>query len=127
MKKYKVVIDTEGSDKGPEMIVKGAALALEKYPELSVVLVGKEDALKKSVEELGIDSSRVEYINATDVVTNYDNPSVALFTKPESSLVKALSAVAENEEYALTQPRQWLPSSSRPALRAWLHPASGLL
>ena len=99
MKKYKVVIDTEGSDKGPEMIVKGAALALEKYPELSVVLVGKEDALKKNVEELGIDSSRVEYINATDVVTNYDNPSVALFTKPESSLVKALSAVAENEEY----------------------------
>jgi glycerol-3-phosphate acyltransferase PlsX len=99
MKNYKVVIDTEGSDKGPEMIVKGAALALEKYPELSVVLVGKEDALKKSVEELGIDSSRVEYINATDVVTNYDSPAAALFAKPESSLVKALEAVSVNDEY----------------------------
>ena len=37
-KQYKVIVDTEGSDKGAEMIVKGAAMALNIRPAGAVRL-----------------------------------------------------------------------------------------
>ena len=97
-KLYKIVIDTKGSDKGPEMIIKGASLALNKYPSLAVCLVGDEDLIKREIEKNGCDKERVEIINAADEITNYDSPATALFEKPESSLVKALSALSTRED-----------------------------
>ena len=97
----KVVLDTEGSDKGAAMVVKGAALALEKYPKLAVCLVGDGEKIKGECESLGIASligSRIEIICAKDVITNYDSPATALFEKPDSSLVKALSALSERDD-----------------------------
>lgn len=98
-KLFTVVLDTLGSDKGPSMVAEGAALALNKFPDLKLVLVGDEAFLKEEMAKHGADSERLAYINATDVITNYDNPGMAIFTKRESSLVKALEAVAENEDY----------------------------
>ena len=95
---YKIVIDTKGSDKGPEMIIKGAELALEKHPSLAVCLVGDEELINKELEKHGIDRERVEIIDAVDEITNYDSPATALFEKPESSLVKALTALAERDD-----------------------------
>lgn len=97
--RYKIVIDTKGSDKGPEEIVKGAFLALEKNPELSVLLVGDEEYLGSRVA--GQSESirgRVEILDAPDAVTNYDDPSVAVFKKTESSIMRSLAALSEREE-----------------------------
>lgn len=99
MKFYTVVLDTEGSDKGPKVAALGAAMALEKYPELKIVLSGNEQLLRAEMESHGSDPRRVGYINATEVITNYDNPATAIFTKRDSSLVKALEAVGTNDEY----------------------------
>ena len=98
-KYYTVVLDTLGSDKGPEMAAKGAALALEKYPELKIVLSGDELFLREKMKENGADESRISYIHAPDAITNYDNPATAIFSKRESSLVKGLEAVAQNDDY----------------------------
>ena len=137
-KYYTVVLDTEGSDKGPAMVAEGAALSLEKYPELKLVLVGNESALRAEMEKRGADADRLSYINATEVITNYDNPSVALFTKRDSSLVKALEAVSTNDEYVgmvnagstgalLAGSLRYLatPDMKRPALAAVLPAESG--
>jgi glycerol-3-phosphate acyltransferase PlsX len=45
-----------------------------------------------------MDMSRVEVMHAEEVITNYDSPAAALFTKTRSSLVLALSALAERED-----------------------------
>jgi len=95
-KLYTVVLDTKGSDNGAQTMAKGAMLALEKYPDLKLILVGDEDELRTYMQ--GVDPERVEYLNAPDVVTNYDNPSLAIYTKTESSLVVALRAAAERED-----------------------------
>ncbi len=95
-KYYTVIIDTQGSDNGPETIARGAAFALDKYPDLKLVLVGVESELRTYMN--AADANRVSYINATDVITNYDNPAMAVFTKKESSLVKALEALAERDD-----------------------------
>ena len=96
---YKVVIDTKGSDKGAVMVAEGVALALEKFPDLFAVLSGDEEYLRAEMEKHGADASRIEYINAPDEITNYDNPGMAIFTKRDSSLVKALEALAATDEY----------------------------
>ena len=95
---YKIVIDTEGSDAGAEMMIKGASDALSAYPSLAVLLVGNEQIIRRECERLGMPMDRVEILGATEVITNYDSPSVALFQKTDSSLVRALEALSERED-----------------------------
>ena len=97
-KQYKVIVDTEGSDKGVGMIVKGAVMALEKYPELSVCLAGDREKIESILADLGAPTERVEIIHASEVITNYDSPATAIFEKTDSSLVKALESLAERDD-----------------------------
>lgn len=97
-KRYKIVIDTKGADKGPEMMIKGAVMALEAHPALELLLVGDGELIKAELDRLGADLSRVEILDAPDEITNYDSPAMAIFSKPESSLVKALTALSERDD-----------------------------
>ena len=101
MDNYRIVIDTEGSDKGAATIMKGAVLALEKYPELNLALVGNEEKITEYLQANNASAhigERIEIINATDVITNYDSPATALFQKPDSSLVRAMMALSERDD-----------------------------
>lgn len=95
-KYYKIILDTLGSDSGPETMAKGAAMALEKYPELQLVVVGDEELLRRELKDA--DASRLFYINAPDAITNYDNPATAIFSKRNSSLVKALETLRDSDD-----------------------------
>ena len=74
MEQYKIVIDTLGSDKGPETVMLGVGLTLKEFPNLSITVVGPEDLINEKIKELGIDVSRIKVINATETITNYENP-----------------------------------------------------
>jgi len=87
-----------GSDKGPNTVIKGANIALCQNPELELLLVGDIEIMREQCRALSMDMSRVELMHASDVITNYDNPSVAVFAKPESSLVRALAAAADRDD-----------------------------
>ena len=97
-KHYKIVIDTKGADKGPQMIIKGACEALAAHSTLDVLLVGDSELIRSECERLGAPMDRVEILEAPDEITNYDSPASALFEKPESSLVKALEALATRDD-----------------------------
>lgn len=138
MKKYKVVIDVMGSDKGAAMMVRGAKLALDKREELEILLVGDEGEIRAAAEECGMDMSRVEILHSEEVITNYDSPAVALFQKTRSSLVMALSALAERDDLVglvnagstgalIAGAMRFLPTPERvrPALAAVLPAESG--
>ena len=98
MAQYKIVIDTLGSDKGPETIILGASLALQEFPELSITLVGSEKLINEKIKELIIDSSRIKIVNATETITNYENPYTGIMNKPNASLVLAMKEVGKAEE-----------------------------
>ncbi len=98
MKKYKIVIDVMGSDKGPSTVIRGANTALCQNPELELLLVGDREIMEAECGSVSMDMSRVELLHASDVITNYDNPAVAIFGKPDSSLVKALTALSERDD-----------------------------
>ena len=95
---YKIVIDTKGADKGPEMIIRGALLALDKYPELSVLLVGDSELISEECKKQGAPIERIEILEAPGTITNYDSPAAALFEKTDSSLVRALEALSVRED-----------------------------
>ena len=98
MNQYKIVIDALGSDKGPEAIILGASLALKEFPELSITLVGPEDLINSKIKELAIDASRLKVINATETISNYENPYTGIMNKPNASLVLAMKEVGREEE-----------------------------
>lgn len=96
----KIMVDAMGGDNAPEMIVKGALLARDEF-DVSIVLSGKEDVLKKYIEAETKDFRKIEILNAEDVITNDDKPVLAIRRKKESSLVKALHAVKNKEADAI--------------------------
>ena len=99
MAQYKIVIDTLGSDKGPETIILGASLALQEFPELSITLVGPESLINEKIKELNMDASRVKIIPAEETITNYENPYTGIMNKPQASLVQAMKEVG-SDDYA---------------------------
>lgn len=94
---YKVVIDTLGSDKGPEAIIDGAIKSLTKFENLVVVLAGPEDLIVSKMNEAGIPAERYEILNASETITNYENPTVGIMSKPQASLVQAFKETAKDE------------------------------
>ena len=70
----------------------------EKYPGLSVLLVGDAAFIAEECKAREMPPERTEILDAPDEITNYDSPAMALFEKPQSSLVKALRALAERED-----------------------------
>lgn len=98
MENIKIVIDTKGGDNGYKVIVKGAMLALDKYPMMSAVLVGDKEALLSECASLGMDAERVEIIDAPCEITNYDSPAEAVFKKTDSSMMVSLDTLGKRED-----------------------------
>ena len=73
----RIVIDTLGSDKGPDAILDGAKIILEAHPDIDLTLVGDEEVIKSK----GLPEDRIKIINAPHTVTNYDNATVAFYNK----------------------------------------------
>ena len=95
----KIIVDAMGGDHAPLQIVSGAVDALNRDKNLTVVLVGDENAINKSLAECKeYDKNRLDIIDAKDVITNDDTPTTAIRTKKESSLVKAFDALVHDDE-----------------------------
>lgn len=98
MSQYKIVIDTLGSDKGPNAIILGASLALKEFPELFITLVGPETLISEKIKELDIDVSRLKVIPAEETIINTDHCYAGIMGKPQASLVKAFKEISVDEE-----------------------------
>lgn len=94
----KVVVDIFGADRGPGEVIKGAIDAIEQNKELTVVLVGDESVIAEELAKYDIDKNRVVVEHAPEIVTNNESPTMAIKTKKNSSLVKALEITKNDEE-----------------------------
>ena len=91
----KIVVDAFGGDHAPLEIVEGALLAIQKHKDIEIILCGKEDKIK---EILNGRNERIEIVDASQVITNDDHPTVAIRHKKDSSLVKAYDILKERED-----------------------------
>ena len=94
----KIVLDVYGGDNAPAEILKGAQQALGSNGDFSLVLVGKAQVINAFIDENGLDKSRVEVIDAPEVITNDEVPTDAIRSKRDSSIVKAYDYMNENSD-----------------------------
>ncbi|MCR5837477.1 MAG: phosphate acyltransferase PlsX [Lachnospiraceae bacterium] len=95
MAKTIVAVDCMGGDNAPGEIVKGAILAANKNKNIMLKLVGIEDAVKAELSKYTYDEEQVEIVPATEVIETAEPPVIAIRTKTDSSLVKAMKLVKE--------------------------------
>ena len=69
MEKVKILIDTKGGDNGAAVMIKGAALALEKFGALSFVLIGDEATVKTFYRENGVFRLQPENHTMAPIIT----------------------------------------------------------
>jgi len=92
---YRVVLDVMGGDFAPSSTLKGAKLALQKFPELHLCLVGKESILKDFKEE-----ERVSLYYTEEFVGMDESPKDALKKKKKASIFKGLELLKDGEAQA---------------------------
>lgn len=96
-----ISIDAMGGDIGPTVTVPGAALALERYPELKFVFYGKEADVLPELNRFAELKSVSTFIHCDVAVAMDDKPSQALRQgRWKSSMWKAIEAVKTGEAQA---------------------------
>jgi glycerol-3-phosphate acyltransferase PlsX len=122
----RVAVDAMGSDKGPEAVIEGALAALGD---------GIEPVLFGSAE---LDTGGLPLVATTQVVEMDEKPADAFRNKADSSLVRAVKAVADGEADAVVSPGNTgavlaaglvllrrLPGVRRPAIAVPIPAANG--
>ncbi len=90
----KIIVDAFGGDNAPLEILKGCSEA-EKELGISIVLTGSSELIQKCAKENNIDISKMEIIEASEVITMEDDPMAVIKTKPNSSMAVGFKALAE--------------------------------
>ena len=93
----RVALDAMGGDEAPFVTVKGAVDAIKESDNLKVFLVGKSDIVEKELSKYEYDKDRIEIINANEVIEMAEPPVMAIRTKKDSSIVKAMYMVNHGE------------------------------
>ena len=94
----KILIDAFGGDNSPEQVIAGTIDAVNEKDGFTAVFVGKEEVIVDLLKGYSYDEKRVEIINAPDVITCEEEPTVAVRRKPESSICVAFKELKENDE-----------------------------
>lgn len=91
-----VAVDAMGGDNAPFEIVKGAVEAVNELG-VNIKLVGQEDAVNAELKKYNYDNSKIQVVNATEVITTDESPTTAIRRKKDSSMVVGLNLVKNNE------------------------------
>ncbi|HJQ40527.1 MAG TPA: phosphate acyltransferase PlsX [Thermoanaerobaculia bacterium] len=93
----RIALDAMGGDNAPDEIVKGALLAVEEYPAVEILLVGREEVLREKIGK----APRIEIVDAREVVDMTDNALAPLRRKRNSSVRVAANLVAEGRAHVM--------------------------
>ena len=91
----KVALDAMGGDNAPAEIVKGAIDALALRDNLYVYVVGRQDLINTELNRYSYDKSRLEVVDAPEVIETAEPPVMAIRKKKDSSIVKAMNLVKD--------------------------------
>ncbi|MEE1043518.1 MAG: phosphate acyltransferase PlsX [Clostridia bacterium] len=87
-----IIVDAMGGDNAPKAVVDGCIKAVEDFG-IKITLVGNEELVKACLGEYNGD--KINIVNANDVITNDDDPAIAIRRKKESSIVVAMKLLAD--------------------------------
>lgn len=91
----KIIVDTMGGDKGASEVIKGSISAVKEFG-MNIILVGNEEVINKELAKLEYPKEKIEIVNATEEITNDDEPTKAIRRKKNSSMVIGLEMLKDN-------------------------------
>ncbi|MGF1640477.1 MAG: phosphate acyltransferase PlsX [Rhodospirillales bacterium] len=92
-----ISVDGMGGDNAPQAVIEGISHALDRVPELRFLVFGREEQLSPLINRHRRLRSVTDVRNAPEVVSSAAKPSVALRTGRNSSMRRAIDAVAGGE------------------------------
>jgi phosphate acyltransferase len=92
-----VALDAMGGDHAPDAVVKGAAIALQRFPQSEFLFFGVERRIRPLLDKLPQLAERSRIRHTDDFITGDAKPSTALRSGRNSSMRLALDAVATGE------------------------------
>ena len=111
----KIIIDTLGGDNSPDANIYGAVMGLIKHQDISVIFAGDEQKIEKALDKAydnleamakkrkrsaGLTDDlrgRIQIIHAPDVITGNDKPTDAIRLKKDSSMIRGIKMLREDE------------------------------
>lgn len=92
----RIIVDAFGGDNAPLEILRGCELAVKAH-DVDILLVGKEDVIRKVAAENKISLDRMEILDAPDVIAMEDHPNLIRTEKKNCSLAVAMRALSEGK------------------------------
>ena len=94
----KIILDAMGGDLAPQAPVTGALQAVKDFGA-QITLVGREEEIRKVLQENGVDTlpAGLEIQHADDVVDMHDDPAAVIHKRKNSSMVVGLKMLAEGQ------------------------------
>jgi phosphate acyltransferase len=96
-----VALDAMGGDRAPEMVVKGANIARQRFPSVRFLFFGDERRIRPLLGRYGALRKTSEIRHTEKMVTSDDKPSTALRAGRMSSMRLAIDAVQSGEAAAV--------------------------
>ena len=94
----RVIVDAMGGDNAPQAIVEGCVQALREMPSLHLILTGRKEVVEAELAKHQFDSARINIEDATEVIDMAEPPVDAIRHKRDSSLVKGLRLLHDDDE-----------------------------
>lgn len=93
----KIAVDCFGADHSPDAQIEGSLAALTQFSDLSLVLTGDETIIREKLAGKRYDGTRLSILHAPEVVGCDEKPTDAIRLKKESSMMKAVRLLREDE------------------------------
>jgi len=127
-----IALDAMGGDDAPGMVIRGADIARERYPEVDFLIFGRESEIGPFLDKLTSLKAVATLVHTDDIVSSGDKPSVALRAGRNSSMRLAINSVREGTADGVVSAGntgalmamakfvlKTLPGVSRPAIAAF--------
>lgn len=96
----RIALDGMGGDFAPKESVHGAVLAVKEYG-VHVTITGPKEKIQEELDQYEYDKSRIDILDAREVITLNESPVMAIRRKKDSSLRKAMDLVKEGKADAV--------------------------
>ncbi len=86
-----------GGHHAPAEIIKGSLIALERFPKLSILLVGDQDSIAAELTAQNAGTDRISIRHASEVVEMGESPVIALRRKHDTSIQRSMEALRSHD------------------------------
>ena len=94
----RIAVDAMGGDHAPREIVRGAVEASREWPELEIVLLGDEAAVRRELAANKADvSDHLRIVHTTQTIEMGEPPAHAVRSKRDSSIVRGMEMLRRKE------------------------------